>query len=299
MTDAPHGGVRRRHGVRHTPFARRVLEYYTHIRHGSPPRPNCSPNWPAATTPSAASRRWPSAPRRNGRPSPRSTTGTEPVHGGTRPTPGALPFIEDGIGELAGARRRPRSSGWCSRPLPRASVGQYHKRAAAAAAERDSPITRSTTGTCCRSTCKFLARPSPTRASSCRHGTRCSSARTPFPNGCWMATRTPTSYGQRYRGRAGARSRAVGGLDALLAERGRTGDAWRGPDINDVSATSRVPAAPTAYRCALKGSSPTASKCSYDIDIQADADRRGSRARLRVHPFPSTTTAVVMDASPA
>ncbi len=120
------------------------------------PRSSYSTSWPTATTPSAGCHRWPSAPRRSGAAIARGLDARDPdrfavvlgqrhaspVHRGRHRASSAEP------GVTTGGRARPRSAlrtGKC-RAIPRAGRGRRRR-------ARLSTTTRSTIGTCCRSTC--------------------------------------------------------------------------------------------------------------------------------------------------
>ena len=222
------GDARRRRGVLHPhppgPAARARAAR----------RPAC-----AATTPSAASRRWPSAPRPSAPPSPpRSTSGRRAAAGScsARSTPRrssrtrsptlAGRGVDAVVGLVlaphysAGQRRRVPRRAWPRRSRPAAARGPRHRPLAPRAGLPRLP----------------RRRPSPTRRPTLPEPTtRCCSPPTPCPSGSSSATRTPTSCAASAAAvaeRAGLPPWAGWGLAWQSA--GRTPEPWRGPDILEV-----------------------------------------------------------------
>ena len=144
-----------RHGLRHArrPARRRG------VLHPHPPGPPADPRAARrprarATTPSAASRRSPSAPRPS---APRSRPPLdERAPGRFRVVLGqkhAAPFIEDAVADAGRRRRRPHRRAGARPALLAASVGQYQARLATAAEARGvRGRTASTAGTSSRPT---------------------------------------------------------------------------------------------------------------------------------------------------
>ena len=103
-----------------------VEAYYTDIRRGRPPDPRAARRpGRAATTPSAASPRWPSAPRPSAPPCrPRSTSGRPGSFEVVLGQKHAAPFIEDGVADARRARRHraPSASCWRRTTPPLASA---------------------------------------------------------------------------------------------------------------------------------------------------------------------------------
>ena len=216
------------------------------VLHPHPPRaarrrPSSWPTCSAATRPSAAPRRWPSAPRPSG-----------PALAAALDEPGAGPLARwcsarstrprssrTRSPTLAGRGRRRRSSAWCSRPH---YSRRQRRRVPGAAARRGrraraSARRRSTAGTSSPPTSPSW--PTPSRDGAGRaapSARRCCSPPTACPSGCWSTTRTPTSCAsQRRRGRRrpSGLHRWAGWSSAGRAP-ARTPEPWRGPDVLEV-----------------------------------------------------------------
>ena len=288
---------RGRDGLRH---ARRrpttSSAYYTHIRRGRPPDARAAGRpRRAATTPSAASRRWPSAPRRSAPASPAALDERAPgrCRGRARARSTPRPFIEDAVADAGRRRASTDVVGLVLAPHYSAvSVGEYQRRAAEAAAGRGvRRDRRSTAGTCEPAYLDFLA-----ARRRRRPGRRCPSAtqgalHRPLasPSGCW----SDDPYPDQLRASAAAvaepgRAAPVGRVGASPGRApARTPEPWRGPDIleviRDLAATGRADGRAASAR---RASSSDHLEVLYDLDIEARG--RGRRGRAWPSPAPAS-----------
>ena len=245
-----------------------------------------------ATTPSAASRRWPSAPRPSGprsaarprraRPRARSTVVLGQKH--------AAPFIEDARGRRWPTPASTGSSGLVLAPHYSAfSVGQYHERAAAAGAEHGRATAAAIDSLAPRARLPRLPR-----------RRRCAEARATLPADhkvLFTAHSLPERvlvddpYPDQLRESAAAVAERVGllpvaGLGHRLAERRAHARAVAGPrhPRGDPRPGRHRPQR-RACSCAPRASPPTTSRCSTTSTSRPRrvADELGPR--LRPHPL--------------
>ena len=283
---------RRAHGLRHAAPRRTTIEaYYTDIRRGRPPTPEQLADLVgAATTPSAASRRSPSAPRPSAPACrPRSTPGrrraTEVVLGMKH----AEPTIEAAVAGAGGRGRRAGPSGSCwrrtTRPSASASTSSGPRRRRGRAASRSLGIER---WHLVPAYVEFEARRCPSTAwPACPPARRCCSPPTACPSGSSPpATPTPTSCEPRPRPwprppgwRRGRRGRLA------WQSAGRTPEPWLGPDvlavIDDLAAREGADRRAGVRRAA---SWPTTSRCSTTSTSRRAARAERPGPRLRPHP---------------
>lgn len=226
---------------------------------------------------SAASRRWPPVPRPSGRRSPRRSRSAGPAASSWDSAEQAPRSSRTAWPHSSTPEQR-RSSGSCSPALLGLfSVGQYHARGAAAAAERRALRRR-----------RPLVRPSRVRRPSgrsasgdaggrrCRSGPRSCSRRTRSPSGCWSAIRTPTNCSRRPgRSRTAPPVWAAGRVGGVAWQSAGTHPravAWtRHPPGDRQSA--RAPVGPTASWSCRAGFTSDHLEVLYNVDIDHASGR--------------------------
>ena len=225
-------------------------------------RPSSWPSWRAATTPSAASRRWPTAPRRRStRCARRSRRGRRALRRVVRrqahrpPHRGGRRHAGRGRARRASSASSspPTARPWARRststaPPPRSATTPFVPVAAvvrrAGAGRRSSP------------------RASRTRSARVAgRATRSSSPRTRCPS---ASARPATPIPSSWPSRPAWWPRRPGSTEWLVAwqSAGRTPEPWLGPDVRDVVRQLAADGRTTRSWCAPSGSWPTTSRCS-------------------------------------
>jgi ferrochelatase len=293
--DAPVGVVVMAYG---TPRSRdELLDYYTHIRRGSPPPTDLLEE--LAGRYDAIGGISPLAQRTEAQCTAiaRALDVQEPsrfvVALGQRHAP---PFIEDGIGELV-AQGSKQVVGLVLAPhYARASVGQYHDRARATAVEHGIAYTAIDHWHLLPEYVQFLTRAVVDARSTlpARHKVLFSAHSLP------ERSLDGDPYPDELRATATAVARALdlqpwADWTICWQSAGRTGDAWRGPDVNnvirDLAATGRA----DGVLVCPQGFVADGLEVLYDIDIQArETAERAGLAFARTRSL--NDDAVVMDA---
>ena len=300
MTDASTGGptvgvVVMAYG---TPRSRdELLGYYTHIRRGSPPSEELlaelAGRYDAIGGISPLAQRTEAQRAAIARALDERAAGRFTVALGQRH---AAPFIEDGVAEVAG-RGVNQVVGLVLAPhYARASVGQYHERAAAAVAEHGLDYASIDHWHLLPEYVKFLA-------------AAVADARAELPERhkvLFSAHSLPERVldGDPYPDELRASATAVANeldlgpwADWTLCwqSAGRTGDDWRGPDINDVIRDLAGTGRADGVLVCSQGFVADGLEVLYDIDIQArDTAEEAGLAFARTRSL--NDDAVVMDA---
>ena len=283
---------RGRHGLRHPGVARRRRGLlHRHPAGPAADRRAAGRAAPAATTPSAGSRRWPSAPRPSGPAIAAALDERAPGRVRGRARPEARRALHRG----RRGRRWPTSG---VDPRRRARAGAALLRRRASASTRRGPPTAgaehgvgrappSTAGTSSPPTSTSWPprwpRPAPTMPDAAPGpvhrplAARAGAGRRPLPR--------PAAR-ERGRGRRAGRARPVGRLGHRLAE--------RGPHPRAVAGSRHPRGHPRPGRdrpqrgrrsCARRASRPTTSRCSTTSTSRPRAVAAEARARLRPHPL--------------
>ena len=283
------------HGLRHAAHAPTRSSPTTPTSGGAGHRrPSSSPTWSPATTPSAASRRWPSAPRPSAPAcsaalDARAPARIEVVLGLKH----AAPFIEEAVAALAADGRRRARSAWCSRRTTRASASASTSSGPSlpGARRRRGPRHRAL-GHLSPPTSTSWPPASAAASPHCRarHEGRCSPP-TSSPSGSRRRRPVPRRAAGDGRGRRRAAGLPPwGGWSLAWQSRRAHARAVARPRHPARSSTTWPPRrARPASSCARAASWPTTSRCST-----TSTSRRRRRAESRASPSPapraSTTT---------